>query len=189
MDSSGLGLPITNPNLLTLCVHESCRPHDRHVQDVSTLRTYSTRGPSLFQQDFWPIFFSQWNHDLHYMCNFQSNKNTSNAHCKSDSMPYRAISSGESKGNHAKQHHGFLMYLLTSSGGTDSACTHLGSKALLSRNSTRTTSHPAQDENILATEQHCRLKLSKVRAKAYTPRKKKYLMTQEVNYHLMENAV
>lgn len=54
---------------------------------------------------------------------------------------------------------------------------NLVSKALLSRNSARTTStsHPAEDENILATEQHCRLKLSKVRAKAYIPRKKRVI--------------
>lgn len=49
----------------------------------------------------------------------------------------------------------------------------LVSKALLSRNPARTTRHPAEDENTLATEQHCRLKLPKVRAKAYIPRGKK----------------
>lgn len=53
------------------------------------------------------------------------------------------------------------------------AVVNLGSKALLSRNSKRSTSHPAQDENVLAIEQHSRLKLFKVRAKAYIPRKKK----------------
>lgn len=125
-------------------------------------------------------FFSLRNHDLHSMCNFQSNKITSNPHYKSDSVSYRDPSSGESKGKHAKSSTMSLYCTCWPAQrqeaqtvpGFGHAVVNSGSKALLSRKLYK-DHHPAQDENILATEQHCSLKSSKVRAKAYIQRKRK----------------
>jgi len=80
MASTGLGLPIINPDLLTLSAEERCRSHDRHVYRMYQFCIPTASGdPDL-------THFSLGNNDLHSMCNLQSHKNTSKSQYKSVEM-------------------------------------------------------------------------------------------------------